>query len=145
MCDAHNQPTTAKLDAFELDALPVKRTTQRADLRAVNFEFPISRLSEALHYVATLIEPVGLHLHATAQWANDTETQCCATAWTRASDAQWHNYCVAFEQDCVALVDRLTDKAPIIGLPVGKTVGPTPWEFNPHYFIHPTAPRHIEG
>ena len=120
MCDAHNQrPDTIAP-------------------RAVNFEFPISRLSEALHYVATLIEPVGLHLHSTAQGANDTETQCCATAWTRASDAQWHNYCVAFGQDCVALATNefLTAWAAGKNLDLrastehGKTVGPIPWNLS---------------
>lgn len=123
--------------------------------RAVNFEFPISRLSEALYYVAThsLIEPVGLHLHATAQWANDGETQCCATAWTKASDEQWRAYCETFNQDCVALASAefLTAWAAGKNLELnnnkehGKTVGPLPWNFDPIYFIHPTQPRHIEA
>ena len=141
MCDARNQPTAQRADTIAP--------------RAVNFEFPISRLSAALSFVAAkgLIEPVGLHLHSTAQWANDAEVQCCATAWTKATDQQWFEFCEIFKQDCVALasVEFLTAWAAGKNLELrasaehGKTVGPTPWNFDPIYFIHPTQPRHIEA
>ena len=119
---------TARLDAFERDAP-----------RAVNFEFPISKLPTALAYIAThnLIEPVGLHLHSTAQWANDGEIQCCATAWTKATDEQWTAYCEAFDRECVSIVDPY--------LASGECTGPNAWPFEPEYFIHPTQPRHIKG
>lgn len=133
MCDAYNQTAP----------------------RAVNFEFPLSRLSEALHYLAALrlIEPVGLHLHATAQWASDTTEQVCAVAWTRATDEQWHAYCETFNQQCVSLATAqwctAYAEAKTLDLPAAKDhakcVGPKPWGFTPLYFIHPSQPRTIEG
>jgi len=105
--------------------------------RAVNFEFPLSRLSEALHYVAALglIEPTGLHLHATAQWANDKEIQVCATAWTTAPDTSWDIYCKTFSQECVSLS---ADNGP-----TGHCVGPVAWDYLPQYFKPAAEPVHI--
>lgn len=125
-------------------------------LRAVNFEFALSRFSEALTHLATngLIEPTGLHLHSTAQWSNDSELQCCATAWTSATDEQWSAYCETFNQDCVAIasqkwINAYNPDTPVpddfLDLFAAGTVGPKPWPFNGEYFVIPSTAKHITG
>ncbi len=107
--------------------------------RAVNFEFPVSRFAEALGHLTTngLIEPVGLHLHSTAKWSNDSETQCCATAWTKATDDQWTEFCKVFNQDCVAIATELYPNEPYPT--AGVCIGPKPWDFEPGYFVIPKS------
>jgi len=98
--------------------------------KIVNFEFPLSRMGEALIVLSGLIEPVGLHLYATTEPTgdNDSGIQVKGIARTNAQLFNWFTFCMLFDQDCVALsYDGVT----------GLCVGPNAdkWPFNPEYFV----------
>ena len=96
----------------------------------VNFEFPLSRMNEALCVLGSLITPTGLHLYATTEptGANDAGVQVRGLAHTHARPDQWHAFCVIFNQDCVAL-SYDGEK--------GITCGPNAdaWPFDPAFFV----------
>lgn len=99
-------------------------------MKIVNFEFPLSRMGEALTVLSSMIEPVGLRLYATTEptGENDSGIQVKGMALTEARFDQWHAFCVIFSQDCVALsYDGQS----------GITCGPRAdaWPFSPDFFI----------
>lgn len=99
-------------------------------MKIVNFEFPLSRMSEALCVLGTLCKPVGLHLYATTEptGESDSGVQVKGMAYTDARADQWHAFCVIFNQDCVALS---------YDGEYGITCGPKAdaWNFDPEFFI----------
>ena len=108
------------------------RILLRGFFMIVNFEFPLSRMSEALCVLGSLITPTGLHLYATTYPTGESDkahgVQVKGIANTHARPDQWHAFCVIFNQDCVALsYDGKT----------GVTCGPNAdkWPFDPAFFV----------
>lgn len=101
-------------------------------MKIVNFEFPLSRMTEALSVLSNMIEPVGLHLYETVEPMGEADkahgVQVKGIAHTKATFYQWFTFCMLFNQDCVALSYDGEQ---------GVTCGPNAdkWPFNPDYFI----------
>ena len=97
--------------------------------KIVNFEFPLSRMNEALCILGSMIEPTGLHLYETVEPSGDSDSgvQVKGIAHTNATMYQWFTFCMLFNQDCVALSYDGQK---------GITCGPNAdkWPFNPEYF-----------
>jgi hypothetical protein len=57
----------------------------------VNLEFPLSRMSQALCILGTLVHPVGLHLYETSEATGDSDSgiQVKAIAFSSARPDQW--------------------------------------------------------
>lgn len=79
----------------------------------VNFEFPISRMGEALTaltqnpkdweaYPTLASADEGLFLYATVDWQDGNGIQVRGVCKSSASPRAWQGFCNQFSQDCVA-------------------------------------------